>query len=365
MGRLLLQSVGKTLQGQDILQDIDLTIEEGEFIVIVGPSGSGKSTLLRMIAGLEDISAGEMLLDGQLINDALPQERNIGMVFQSYALYPHMTVAENMAYGLVLAKRAKDEIKSRVNEVASILQLTHLLERKPAMLSGGQRQRVAIGRALVKEPKLLLFDEPLSNLDASLRVEMRVQIAHLHQKLRSTMIYVTHDQVEAMTLADRIIMLSAGSITQIGTPLDLYRNPTTLEVATFMGSPRMNILPVYIEEVNDNGTLVILPGGSRLFLSVDTRNASVGEEAWLGIRPESFIAAENAEAHLNALLTMTEHLGHETLAYYKIEGVDDAVIQRLSADIETKTGAIVKLGIDGRNSHLFSSKGQAYKLKQI
>lgn len=195
MGRLVLQNAGKTYHDLNVVQDINLDIEDGEFVVIVGPSGSGKSTLLRMIAGLEDISAGEMFLDGQLINDTLPQERSIGMVFQSYALYPHMTVEENMAYGLTLAKCPKKEITRRVHEAANILQLTLLLERKPAMLSGGQRQRVAIGRALVKEPALLLFDEPLSNLDAALRVEMRVQIARLHQRLRSTMIYVTHDQV--------------------------------------------------------------------------------------------------------------------------------------------------------------------------
>ncbi|MDQ2566250.1 sn-glycerol-3-phosphate ABC transporter ATP-binding protein UgpC [Klebsiella michiganensis] len=360
MGRLVLQNAGKTYHDLNVVQDINLDIEDGEFVVIVGPSGSGKSTLLRMIAGLEDISAGEMFLDGQLINDTLPQERSIGMVFQSYALYPHMTVEENMAYGLTLAKCPKKEITRRVHEAANILQLTLLLERKPAMLSGGQRQRVAIGRALVKEPALLLFDEPLSNLDAALRVEMRVQIARLHQRLRSTMIYVTHDQVEAMTLADRIVMMSSGRIAQVGTPLELYHRPATLEVATFIGSPLMNILPVTVEYGDKQRVQVRLPDGVHLIVEVDGSNAAAGEQAWLGVRPEHLVVGEQADALLSATVVLRENLGHETLAYYQVEGSEETLTQRIAGDSAPETGSAVQLGVNGRHSHLFTTDGRAY-----
>lgn len=361
MGHLVLQSAGKSYHGLNVVQAINLDIEDGEFVVIVGPSGSGKSTLLRMIAGLEDISAGEMFLDGELINDSLPQERSIGMVFQSYALYPHMTVEENMAYGLTLAKCPKKEITRRVLEAANILQLTPLLARKPAMLSGGQRQRVAIGRALVKEPALLLFDEPLSNLDAALRVEMRVQIARLHQRLHSTMIYVTHDQVEAMTLADRIVMMSAGRIAQVGTPLELYHHPATLEVATFIGSPRMNILPVIIDSGDEQGVLVRLPDGVQLTVKVNGRNVVAGEQAWLGVRPEHLVVGEQADAQLPATVVLSENLGHEILAYYQVEGIEETLTQRLAGDSAPETGSTVQLGISGRHSHLFTADGMAYR----
>lgn len=361
MGHLVLQSAGKSYHGLNVVQAINLDIEDGEFVVIVGPSGSGKSTLLRMIAGLEDISAGEMFLDGELINDSLPQERSIGMVFQSYALYPHMTVEENMAYGLTLAKCPKKEITRRVLEAANILQLTPLLARKPAMLSGGQRQRVAIGRALVKEPALLLFDEPLSNLDAALRVEMRVQIARLHQRLHSTMIYVTHDQVEAMTLADRIVMMSAGRIAQVGTPLELYHHPATLEVATFIGSPRMNILPVIIDSGDEQGVLVRLPDGVQLTVKVNGRNVIAGEQAWLGVRPEHLVVGEQADAQLPATVVLSENLGHEILAYYQVEGIEETLTQRLAGDSAPETGSTVQLGISGRHSHLFTADGKAYR----
>ncbi|MCL2894346.1 ABC transporter ATP-binding protein [Brenneria tiliae] len=360
MGRLVLQGVGKSFHGQPVVQDIDLAVKDGEFVVIVGPSGSGKSTLLRMIAGLEDITTGEMYLDGRLINDTLPQERSIGMVFQSYALYPHMTVAENMSYGLTLAKRPKEEVARRVSEAAQMLQLTPLLSRKPAALSGGQRQRVAIGRALIKEPALFLFDEPLSNLDAALRVEMRVQIAHLHQKLRATMIYVTHDQVEAMTLADRIVMMSSGNIAQVGTPLELYHFPGTLEVATFIGSPRMNILSVVIEEGLSSAMRVRLPGGALLTVAVDGSRAQPGETALLGVRPEDFQLAEDADARLPATLVLRENLGHETLAYYQVAGVAQSLTQRLPGTIELTPGSSAELGLSGLRCHLFSASGLAY-----
>ena len=360
MGRLVVEGVGKSFHGVAVVQDINLTIEDGEFVVIVGPSGSGKSTLLRMVAGLEDINTGEMYLDGALMNDALPQERSIGMVFQSYALYPHMTVAENMAYGLTLARRPKAEITRRVEEAAQMLQLTPLLARKPAMLSGGQRQRVAIGRALIKEPSLFLFDEPLSNLDAALRVEMRVQIARLHQRLRATMIYVTHDQVEAMTLADRIVMMSAGSIAQVGTPLELYHFPATLDVATFIGSPRMNILPVVVIEGDGSATRVQLPDGATLRVAVDGRQAIPGESAWLGVRPEDLRVNTAADATLPATLVLRENLGHETLAYYQIAGLDAPLTQRIAGEQALTPGSDVRVGFAGARCHLFNKEGLAF-----
>ncbi|AHF77260.1 ABC transporter ATP-binding protein [Sodalis praecaptivus] len=360
MGRLVLQGVGKAFHALNVVRDIDLTIDDGEFVVIVGPSGSGKSTLLRMIAGLEDISTGEMVLDGKLMNDVLPQARSIGMVFQSYALYPHMTVAENMAYGLKLAGRDKLEIERRVNDAAQMLQLTPFLARKPAALSGGQRQRVAIGRALIKEPALFLFDEPLSNLDAALRVDMRVQIARLHQKLRATMIYVTHDQVEAMTLADRIVMMSAGEIAQVGTPLALYHAPATLAVATFIGSPRMNILPVVIEAADADATRVRLPGGAVLNVAVDGRHAAAGETALLGVRPEDILPDADADAVLPATRVLRENLGHETLAYYQIDGLDETLTQRIPGDAALTPAGRVMLGLSGQRCHLFAANGNAY-----
>ena len=244
MASVTLRNICKHYDGTAITRNIDLDIEDGEFVVFVGPSGCGKSTLLRLIAGLEEISSGELLIDGQRVNDLPPMDRSVGMVFQSYALYPHMTVAENMAFGLKLAKIGKAQIRSKVEEVSRILQLDALLERKPKDLSGGQRQRVAIGRTLVREPKVFLFDEPLSNLDAFLRVQMRIEISRLHLRLKSTMIYVTHDQVEAMTMADKIVVLEAGRIAQVGAPLELYHYPRNRFVAGFLGSPQMNFLQV-------------------------------------------------------------------------------------------------------------------------
>src|SRR5690554_972188 len=245
MASITFENVGKVYPGGTrAIYDVSIHVEDGEFVVFVGPSGCGKSTLLRMIAGLEEITRGEMCLDGERINEIPPQERDIGMVFQSYALYPHLSVAENMAFGLKLARTDKAEIRRRVDHAAGMLHLTELLDRKPRDLSGGQRQRVAIGRTMVREPKVFLFDEPLSNLDAFLRVQMRIEISRLHQRLKATMIYVTHDQVEAMTLADKIVVLNAGRIAQAGPPLELYHYPRNQFVAGFIGSPQMNFLPV-------------------------------------------------------------------------------------------------------------------------
>ncbi|WP_129139316.1 sn-glycerol-3-phosphate ABC transporter ATP-binding protein UgpC [Modicisalibacter coralii] len=359
MGCLTLEGIGKAYDGVEISRDIDLTIEDGEFVVFVGPSGCGKSTLLRMIAGLEDITAGEMRLDGERINEIPPQERDIGMVFQSYALYPHMSVAENMAFGLKLSRTPKADIRRRVEHAAGILQLEALLERKPRDLSGGQRQRVAIGRTLVKEPAVFLFDEPLSNLDASLRVEMRVQIAELHRRLGATMIYVTHDQVEAMTLADRIVLLSGGRIAQVGAPLSLYHFPESLEVAAFIGSPRINTLPVTVVEPGTATTTVRLPDGQPLAVAVDGSMLEAGSEATLGVRAEDFVAAEAAEASLAARLTVAEKLGYETLAHFQVDGAHGPVTRRLDGLARLDGRQPTHLGLAGDHCHLFADDGRA------
>ncbi|MCW4152806.1 sn-glycerol-3-phosphate ABC transporter ATP-binding protein UgpC [Halomonas sp. 18H] len=359
MGHLNLQGIGKEFDGVEVSRDIDLTIEDGEFVVFVGPSGCGKSTLLRMIAGLETISEGEMSLDGERINDIPPQERDIGMVFQSYALYPHLTVAENMAFGLKLARVSKSEIKERVQAASDILHLNELLERKPKDLSGGQRQRVAIGRTLVKEPAVFLFDEPLSNLDAALRVDMRVQIAELHKRLGATMIYVTHDQVEAMTLADRIVLLSGGRIAQVGAPLSLYHFPRTLEVAEFIGSPRINTLEVTVSEPGSDRTLVRLPNGEPLQVHVDGSRLNTGDTATLGVRAEDFVPGEDAEAVLEARLLVAEKLGYETLAHLTVEGITNTLTQRLGGLTPLEDGQWITLGLDGRHCHLFDQAGAA------
>ncbi|WP_355661279.1 sn-glycerol-3-phosphate ABC transporter ATP-binding protein UgpC [Halomonas salifodinae] len=359
MGRLTLSGIGKSYDGVEISRDIDLTIEDGEFVVFVGPSGCGKSTLLRMIAGLEEITRGEMCLDGERINEVPPQERDIGMVFQSYALYPHMTVAENMAFGLKLARTDKAEIRRRVEHAAEMLHLSTLLERKPKDLSGGQRQRVAIGRTLVKEPAVFLFDEPLSNLDAALRVDMRVQIAELHERLGATMIYVTHDQVEAMTLADRIVLLSGGRIAQVGAPLSLYHFPQTLEVAEFIGSPRINTLPVTVLDPGPRHTTVRLPGGESLAVAVDGSGLSAGDTATLGVRAEAFVDETRAEARLPARLLVAEQLGYETLAHLAVEGVEGALVQRLDGLTHLEPHQPVTLGLAGEHCHLFDASGRA------
>ncbi|MDI5983427.1 sn-glycerol-3-phosphate ABC transporter ATP-binding protein UgpC [Halomonas sp. M4R5S39] len=359
MGRLTLEGIGKDYDGVEISRDIDLTIEDGEFVVFVGPSGCGKSTLLRMIAGLEDITRGEMCLNGERINEIPPQERDIGMVFQSYALYPHMSVAENMAFGLKLARTDKAEIRRRVDHAAGMLHLTELLERRPKDLSGGQRQRVAIGRTLVKEPAVFLFDEPLSNLDAALRVDMRVQIAELHRRLRATMIYVTHDQVEAMTLADRIVLLSRGRIAQVGAPLSLYHFPRTLEVAEFIGSPRINTLPVTVVDPGRQRTAVRLPSGDTLAVAVDGARLRAGDSATLGVRAEDFVAPDQAEVCLAARLMVAEKLGYETLAHLRLDGVAATLTQRLDGLTHLEDDQAIALGLAGERCHLFGPDGDA------
>src|SRR3954447_24248161 len=285
MATVTLNGLQKSYGDVQIIKGVDLQVDDREFCVFVGPSGCGKSTLLRMIAGLEEITAGELMIDGKRVNDVPPSDRGLAMVFQSYALYPHMSVEDNMGFSLRLAGVSKEERRAKVGEAAKVLQLDKLLDRKPKELSGGQRQRVAIGRAIVREPKVFLFDEPLSNLDAALRVQMRIELARLHEVLNATMIYVTHDQVEAMTLADKIIVLQGGVIEQAGSPLELYHHPNNLFVAGFIGSPKMNFLPTTVSAVDNVGPTVTLPGGGSITVPVRPGSTRVGDKVTLGVRP--------------------------------------------------------------------------------
>ncbi len=359
MASLTLRNICKSYDGTAITRDINLDIEDGEFVVFVGPSGCGKSTLLRLIAGLEDISSGDLLIDGQRVNELPPMDRSVGMVFQSYALYPHMTVAENMAFGLKLAKVDKAAIQRKVEEVSRILQLDQLLERRPKDLSGGQRQRVAIGRTLVREPKVFLFDEPLSNLDASLRVQMRIEISRLHQRLKATMVYVTHDQVEAMTMADKIVVLNAGEIVQIGQPLQLYHYPQSQFVAGFLGSPQMNFLKVRALAASSEAVEIEMPGGYRMPVLVDGSAVEIGEELTLGVRPEHFVAPEQADFAFHGEVAVAERLGDHNLIYLTLEGVDEMVTVRGDGNLRVAVGQTFAAGLMASKCHLFRANGQA------
>ena len=321
MASVTLRSVYKAFGEAVISKDVNLTIEDGEFVVFVGPSGCGKSTLLRMIAGLEDITSGELLIGEKRMNEVPPSERGIGMVFQSYALYPHLSVADNMSFGLKLAGARKAEINQRVNQVSEVLQLAHLLDRRPKALSGGQRQRVAIGRTLVAEPDVFLLDEPLSNLDAALRVQMRIEISRLHKRLQRTMIYVTHDQVEAMTLADKIVVLDAGRVAQVGKPLELYHYPANRFVAGFIGSPKMNFLPVKVTAAQPQQVQVELPNRQLVWLPVEGAGVQPGANLSLGIRPEHLLPGEASEVRLTGDVQVVEQLGNETQIHIQIPAI--------------------------------------------
>ena len=311
MSTLELKQVTKSFGPVNVIRGIDLAVNHGEFTVFVGPSGCGKSTLLRMIAGLESVSTGDIAIDGASVNAVPAAERGLAMVFQSYALYPHMSVRQNLSFGLENLRTPKDEIKRRVDEAARMLRMDQLLDRRPGQLSGGQRQRVAIGRAVVREPKIFLFDEPLSNLDAELRVQMRVEIGNLHQRLGNTMIYVTHDQVEAMTMADRIAVLKDGRLEQFGKPLDLYNRPANLFVAGFIGSPRMNFVGGKIADVRADGVTVALDGGGTVALPRKADAAAVGTAVKLGIRPEHIRPVDDG-GDVRLSVTLTEQLGGES-----------------------------------------------------
>jgi ABC-type sugar transport system ATPase subunit len=312
MSNIIVKNLKKSFGDNIVINNFNLNIKDGEFIVLVGPSGCGKSTLLRMISGLESIDQGEIFLDQKLINNLLPSKRDIAMVFQSYALYPHMNVFENMSFGLKMEKIPKSEINQKVNHAATTLQIEDLLERKPKQLSGGQRQRVAIGRAITRNPKVFLFDEPLSNLDAALRSEMRVEISKLHKKLKSNIIYVTHDQIEAMTLADRIVVLNKGNIEQFGTPNEIYTDPNNIFVAEFIGSPKMNIIKINKDQIINSNTIKLFNN------KITFENFKFNDEIYLGIRPEDISLQNNHEIQVEVKIDLVENLGFEKIIYSKV-----------------------------------------------
>jgi multiple sugar transport system ATP-binding protein len=359
MADVRLHNVAKSFGDVSVLRDINLDIEDGEFVVFVGPSGCGKSTLLRVIAGLEDITSGELLIGGKKMNDIPPSERGIAMVFQSYALYPHMTLYDNMAFGLKLAKVPKGEIDAAVQHAATILRIEHLLDRKPKALSGGQRQRVAIGRAIVRQPNVFLFDEPLSNLDAALRVRMRYEFAGLHEQLKTTMIYVTHDQVEAMTLASKIVVMSAGKVEQVGTPQEVYHYPVNQFVAGFIGSPKMNFIAAEVVHADVQRAQVRLAGGEIIDLAVDTSRARPGDKVTFGVRPEHLIE-DGTTNTLKANVLFVESLGNTTHAYADFPGAQEALNIELHGYSTVRHGDVLTVGLDRFDGHLFDAEGIAF-----
>ena len=362
MADLKLNKVVKRFGEVQTIHGVDLDIKHGEFVVFVGPSGCGKSTLLRMIAGLETISDGEVIIDGLTVNDVSPSDRGIAMVFQSYALYPHMTVKENMSFGLRLAKRPKDEIEQRVGEAARILKLEPLLDRLPKQLSGGQRQRVAIGRTIVRNPKVFLFDEPLSNLDAELRVQMRVEISKLHEQLGNTMVYVTHDQVEAMTMADKIVVLRDGRVEQVGAPLELYHNPVNQFVAGFIGSPRMNFLNAKVLQMDGTKAQLQLSGGEQFSMTLD-RPVKVGDVLLMGIRPEHLLIGETGDVNISLNVDVVEALGGTTFAYTQYAGVDQVVVVTDGSHIIPR-GKTIEVSFKLEHVHLFDTSTAGSLLQQ-
>ncbi len=359
MADININTVNKYYGDVHVIKDVSLDIKSQSFTVLVGPSGCGKSTMLRMIAGLEDINSGTISIDGEVVNDLPPKQRNIAMVFQSYALYPHMTVFDNMAFGLKLEKRSKDEINERVQEAARILQIEDYLHRKPKQLSGGQRQRVAIGRAITRKPKVFLFDEPLSNLDAALRVQMRVELAKLHDQLNATMIYVTHDQTEAMTLANDIVVLDEGIVSQKGSPMDLYNDPNNLFVGGFIGSPKMNFISTKITSKSSNTTEVDLMGSAKISIPKTSASASEGDEVQLGIRPEHLTVNSDSDGSWESKVFVVEKLGSGTFLYLEKEG--EPLVVETEGDSNIKVGDTVKVGFAASRCHLFDSSQQAFK----
>ncbi|AYG69305.1 MULTISPECIES: sn-glycerol-3-phosphate ABC transporter ATP-binding protein UgpC [unclassified Rhizobium] len=356
MADLKLRDVRKSYGAVEVIKGIDLEVNDREFVVFVGPSGCGKSTLLRMIAGLERITGGDLMIDGTRSNDIDPSQRGLAMVFQSYALYPHMTVADNMGFALRIAGVSISERDRKVRETAQILELAHLLDRRPKDLSGGQRQRVAIGRAIVRNPKIFLFDEPLSNLDAALRVNMRLELMRLHDELAATMIYVTHDQIEAMTMADKIVVLNGGCIEQVGSPLALYNHPTNIFVAGFIGSPKMNFLPATVETVVPDGISVTLPGGSIISVPVASGSVKVGSKLTLGIRPEHIRIDQ--EGQFAGQIVLAERLGGLTILHVDTALGQPLVVQAEGADT-TPLHTPISLQIDPGTCHLFDDDGKS------
>ncbi len=346
MANIKFSNVHKSFGKNKIIADFYLEGKDDEFLVLVGPSGCGKSTLLRMIAGLEKIDEGEIYINDQLINNLHPSKRQTAMVFQSYALYPHMNVYENMSFGLKIEKKSKEEIETKVMQAAKILKIEELLERKPKQLSGGQRQRVAIGRAITRNPKIFLFDEPLSNLDAALRAEMRVEISKLHKQIKTNMIYVTHDQVEAMTLADRIVILNHGNIEQVGDPDEIYNDPSNVFVAQFIGTPKMNILKITSDKIISNHEVNFLDNK----IKIDSINFTK-KNYYFGIRPEHFEVSDNSEYKFNPKIELIENLGNEKIAYIKIDNHD------ISAKISSQNTIGNQIGFSSKNIFVFDENG--------
>jgi multiple sugar transport system ATP-binding protein len=355
MAKLELKGVHKSFQSLEVIHGIDLTVEDGSFTVFVGPSGCGKSTLLRMIAGLEELSSGEVHIGGLRCDHLLPSARGMAMVFQSYALYPHMSVYENLRFGLVNQKIPKPEIDARIRRAAEILQISELLARRPSQLSGGQSQRVAIGRAIVKEPQAFLFDEPLSNLDAELRVKMRSEIVSLHRRLKSTMVYVTHDQVEAMTMADTIVVLRDGAVEQVGTPIELYARPQNQFVASFLGTPQMNMLNAEIRTLTGDGMSLSVDGGrGAIHATVDGMESLAGADCSVGIRPEH-MALSDSGAIVGTVIA-TEMLGSETIVFADLQSGEN-VTASIPGIRSLRPGEIVRFSVDRRFVHVFDIRG--------
>jgi multiple sugar transport system ATP-binding protein len=359
MATVELHNVKKSFGQVSVIKGVDLAVADGEFCVFVGPSGCGKSTLLRMIAGLEEISSGGLKIGGKDVTRVEPADRGVAMVFQSYALYPHMTVRDNIGFGLRMTGHDRADVEKRTARAAGMLQLDKLLDRKPSQLSGGQRQRVAIGRAIVREPEVFLFDEPLSNLDAALRVQMRIEIGKLHQDLKATMIYVTHDQVEAMTMADKIVVLNAGVIEQVGSPLELYHRPRNTFVAGFIGSPKMNFVNATAAPAAASDIIeVTLPGGSRIALKGQQSRVEKGQPVVLGIRPEHLELGDAGDARLPATVRLAEYLGSETMFYVTLPDGSDLAV-KADGLANAAVGSNLNLGLPAAACHLFDRTGLA------
>jgi len=350
-----LRNISKTYGRFQAVNDVSLEISDGEFVVFVGPSGCGKSTLLRMIAGLEEITGGELLIGGSPMNKVAAADRGIAMVFQSYALYPHMTVAENMGFALKMTGVPKPEIEAKVSAAAEVLHLQDLLARKPGQLSGGQRQRVAIGRAITRNPDVFLFDEPLSNLDADLRAQMRVEIAKLHKRLGTTMIYVTHDQVEAMTLADRIVLLNDGRIEQQGAPLDLYERPANRFVAGFLGQPKMNFMPASVSAAGRGGLTIALNRHTLLTADIDLPGLAAGTAVEIGVRPNAISIAD--DGNIAGSVELVERLGSSSLLHIRVDGLDRLVTVETPSNTTIPAGAAVRFRFDRGAVHVFAAQG--------
>ena len=353
MASVKLDNIQKRFGDTQVLHGIDLDIQDGEFVVLIGESGCGKSTLLRLLSGLEEITEGDLHIDGQRVNHQSPAQRGIAMVFQSYALYPHMSVYKNMAFGLKIAGQEKEQVKQKVVEAAKKLKIDHLLERLPRELSGGQRQRVAIGRAIV-----FLFDEPLSNLDASLRVKTRVELGKLHQELNATIVYVTHDQVEAMTLGDKIVVMNQGRIEQAGTPLSLYHHPKTQFVAGFIGSPKMNFISSKVTSIESDCVQLMLESGATIRAAIDGSRLKVNDKSVLGVRPEHFVLASNEENQFQGKVTLVENLGELSYVYVDT-GSDSEVVIKVDGDSPHQAGESISFAVAASDTYLFDQAGMA------